>query len=96
MIMIEIAILFILTAIAVMVICVLQIKDYWENKEVTQILSCCILFLGMCAVIVICALVIRNEIIHHEDRYPASEYRIETEITTRGEVSDTTYVITRK
>lgn len=43
-----------------------------------------------------CAVAIRNEIAFHEDRFPASEYRIETEITTRGEVSDTTYVIVRK
>ena len=30
-----------------------------------------------------------------EHRYPVSEYRIETEITTRGGVSDTTYVISK-
>lgn len=30
-----------------------------------------------------------------EHRYPALEYSIETEITTRGEVSDTTYVISK-
>lgn len=30
-----------------------------------------------------------------EHRYPAHEYRIETEITTRGGVSDTTYIITK-
>ena len=86
----------ILGAIAVISICVLDIRKYWVNKEIGQILSCCVLILGMCAVIVTCALGIRNEIIHHEDRYSSKEYRIETEITTHGEVSDTTYVIVRK
>lgn len=33
---------------------------------------------------------------HKGTKYPASEYRIETEITTRGDVSDTTYVVIKK
>lgn len=36
------------------------------------------------------------EIEHKGAKYSASEYNIETEITTRGEVSDTTYVIIKK
>lgn len=33
---------------------------------------------------------------YEERRYPAKDYRIETEVTTRGNVSDTTYIITRR
>lgn len=33
---------------------------------------------------------------YEEHRYPAKDCRIETEVTTRGNVSDTTYIITRK
>lgn len=94
--MIALALLMILGALAVIVICVLDIRTYWADKSITQILSCCVLILGMCAVIVICVLGMREEIIHHEDRYSAKEYRIETEIITRGDVSDTTYIITRR
>lgn len=36
-----------------------------------------------------------NALERKDIRYPAHEYRIETEITTRGGVSDTTYVITK-
>lgn len=36
-----------------------------------------------------------NALERKDIRYPAHEYHIETEITTRGEVSDTTYVITK-
>lgn len=37
-----------------------------------------------------------SDIHQKEARCPTPEYRIETEITTRGDVSDTTYIITRK
>lgn len=33
---------------------------------------------------------------NEEHKYPVSEYRIETEITTRGDISDTTYVVIKK
>lgn len=33
---------------------------------------------------------------NEEHKYPVSEYRIETEITIRGDISDTTYVIIKK
>lgn len=94
--MIALALSIILAALAIIVICVLDIRTYWANKDTTLILSCCVLILGMCAVIVICALGMREKIIHHEDRYPAKEYRVDTEIITRGDISDTTYIITKK
>lgn len=94
--MIALVLFIILAALAIIVIGVLDIRTYWANKDTTLILSCCVLILGMCAVIVICALGMREKIIHHEDRYPAKEYRVDTEIITRGDISDTTYIITKK
>lgn len=45
--------------------------------------------------IILCFTGIVHEVSEYEYRYPAKQYKIETEITTRGEVSDTTYVITK-
>lgn len=90
-----IGIIFILGAIIVIITSIVDITENWKDNEITKVLWCCVLILSMCAVIVICTLAIKDEIIHHEYRYPASEYNLETEITTRGEVSDTTYIISK-
>lgn len=89
-------VLMILGAILCMIICLLSIKE--EIAEGNIIMAALYAILLLCVLIALgrCAMAIRNEIVHHEDRYSAKEYRIETEIITRGGVSDTTYVITKK
>lgn len=86
----------ILGAMAVMVICLLSIREEITNGNIVSAILYCLLFIAMLVAIGACAMAIKTEIIHHEDRYSSKEYRIETEITTRGDVSDTTYVIVRK
>lgn len=94
--MIPVAILFMLVALTSIAYGIVLIETNWQNRDITGIISDVVMIIGACAVILICALGIREEIINHEDRYSASKYRIETEITTRGDVSDTTYVIIKK
>ena len=79
-----------------MVICLLGIKEEIANGSIIKAVLYGLLFIAMLVAIGGCAVAIRNEIAFHEDRFPASEYNLETEITTRGDVSDTTYVIVRK
>lgn len=93
---IVVAIIMILGAIVVMIVCLLSIREEIQEGNIIIAALYVSLFLVMLIAICACAMAIRNSIIHHEDRYPASEYRIETEITTRGDVSDTTYVIIKK
>lgn len=67
---------------------------YWDNNLlgwIFAILSVILLITGATLFYIMTVKSIPQE----EHRYPALEYRIETEITTRGEVSDTTYVISK-
>ncbi len=64
---------------------------YWDNNLlgwIFAILSAILLIAGGTLFYIMI-----KSIPQEEHRYPVSEYRIETEITTRGEVSDTAYVI---
>lgn len=90
------AIIMILAAIVIMVTCLLSIKEEITDGNIIIAALYAVLFLVMLIAICACAMAIRTSIIHHEDRYSSKEYHIETEITSRGDVSDTTYVITRK
>lgn len=94
--MIVLPFLMILGAMAVMVICLLSIKEEIANGSIIKAVLYSLLFIAMLVAIGGCAVAIRNEIAFHKERYPASEYSIETEIATRGESSDTTYVIVKK
>ena len=71
-------------------------RDY-INKHDT--LYGCI-YAVLCTLLVVVGIVLFvmmiKSIPNEEHRYPVSEYNLETEITTHGEVSDTTYVIVRK
>lgn len=86
----------ILVAVGIIILCVLSVKEEIEQKQILKAAFDIFTIIAMFCGIAMCAEGIRREIVSDEHRYHASKYHIETEITTRGNVSDTTYVITRK
>lgn len=80
------------------VFAVLDIIDAQSNSlyKPLNMIGNIIIIIAMLVGIIFCLLEIRHELASKEVRYSTTKYKIETEVIEREEVSNTTYVITRK
>lgn len=81
----------IIIAVGVIILCSTITKDY-NQQQIADVLT----IIAMTIAIVLCIGEIVRTVVDENYRYSAKDYRIETEVTTRGNISDTTYIITRR
>lgn len=94
--MIAFGFILILGALAVIILKVLDFIDARKNGDTAYMVVSAIGIFVMCGCLVMGIVGVTYKIKSYTYRYSAKDYRIETEVTTRGNTSDTTYIITRR